>query len=54
MLAESGWEIDRTLNVRRLGWFWPFTRHKFHVILKKEYNNKENLFEGMPIKVVVV
>lgn len=52
MLAESGWEIDRTLNVRRLGWSWPFTRHKFHVILKKEYSNKENLFEGMPIKVV--
>ena len=43
MLAESGWEIE--LNVRRVCWFWPFTRHKFHFVLKKEYQAGENPFE---------
>ena len=41
MLAESGWEVDKILNVRRLG----ITRHKFHVVLKKEYQAGENPFE---------
>ena len=43
MLAESGWEVDKTFNVRRFG-FWV-TRHKFHVVLKKEYQAGENPFE---------
>ena len=47
MLAESGWEIDKTLNVRRVCWFWPFTRHKFHFVLKKEYQEGENPFDGL-------
>ena len=46
MLAESGWEIDKTLNVRRVCWFWPFTRHKFHFVLKKEYQAGENPFDN--------
>lgn len=47
MLAESGWEIDKTLNIRRVCWFWPFTRHKFHLVLKKEYQAGENPFDGL-------
>lgn len=46
-LAESGWEIDRVMNIRRIAWFFPFTRHKFHIILKKEYVEGENPFRGL-------
>lgn len=46
-LAESGWEIDRVMNIRRIAWFFPFTRHKFHIILKKEYTDGENPFDGL-------
>ena len=39
MLAELGWEADweagKTNYVRRIAWAWPYTRHKFHIILKK-------------------
>ena len=52
MLAESGWEIDKTLNVRRVCWFWPFTRHKFHFVLKKEYQAGENPFEQTQTNVI--
>lgn len=43
LLAESGWEVDKILNIRRYG-FWV-TRHKFHVVLKKEYQAGEKPFE---------
>lgn len=46
-LAESGWETDRTINIRRSLWSSPFTRHKFHIILKKEYTEGENPFDGL-------
>ncbi len=46
-LAESGWETDRTINIRRSMWSSPFTRHKFHIILKKEYTDGENPFDGL-------
>ena len=52
MLAESGWEIDKTLNVRRVCWFWPFTRHKFHLVLKKEYQAGENPFAQIQTNVI--
>ena len=52
MLAESGWEIDKTLNVRRVCWFWPFTRHKFHFVLKKEYQAGENPFAQIQTNVI--
>lgn len=44
VLAASGWTVDRTFNVRRFG--LP-TRHKFHIILKKEYREGENPFDGI-------
>lgn len=45
MLAESGWEVDKTFNVKRFG--IPVTRHKFHIVLKKEYQAGENPFDGL-------
>ena len=48
MLAESGWEVDKILNVRRLG----ITRHKFHVVLKKEYQAGENPFAEVQTNVI--
>lgn len=45
MLAESGWEVDKTLNVKRLG--ISITRHKFHIVLKKKYQAGENPFDGL-------
>lgn len=47
MLAGLGWEIDKTLHVRRIAYFFPWTRHKFHIILKKEYQEGENPYEGI-------
>lgn len=44
-LSEMGWSVDQTFTIRRHG--VPITRHKFHVILKKEYTNGENPFEGL-------
>ena len=49
MLAESGWKVDKTLNVRRIAWSFPFTRHKFHIVLKKEYQEGENPYDGIKI-----
>lgn len=45
MLSELGWEVDQTINVRRAG--IPVTRHKFHIILKKEYQAGEDPFDGL-------
>ena len=47
MLAELGWKVDKTFAVRRIG--IPITRHKFHIILKKEYQVGENPFEGLTL-----
>lgn len=45
MLAEDGWVVDQTLiGANRIGVFF-ITRHKFHIILKKEYREGENPFE---------
>lgn len=49
-LAELGWTVDQSLvGARRavLGICVPVTRHKFHIILKKEYNENEDPFEGL-------
>lgn len=46
-LSGLGWEVDKTFNVKRSPDYNIFTRHKFHVILKKEYTAGENPFEGL-------
>lgn len=48
MLAEDGWIVDQTLiGANRVGCAFVFTRHKFHIILKKEYQQGENPFEKL-------
>lgn len=46
MLAGLGWEVDKTLAGANRVLFFP-TRHKFHIILKKEFRTGENPFEGL-------
>lgn len=48
-LAEKGWVVDQTLvGARRVGLFAGLaTRHKFHIILKKEYQLGENPFRTL-------
>lgn len=46
LLAGLGWEVDKTLVVANRALFFP-TRHKFHIILKKEFRTGENPFEGL-------
>lgn len=48
ILSELGWTVDKTFNVRRFPAIYGITRHKFHVILKKEYSVGENPFDGLP------
>ena len=51
MLSECGWEVDHTLSrkvyVKRSLWFFPYSRHKFHLVLKKEYREGEDPFAGL-------
>ncbi len=48
MLAEDGWVVDKTLiGANRVGAAFFVTRHKFHIILKKEYQQGENPFEKL-------
>ena len=49
MLAEDGWVVDQTLiGARRVGLMtYYFTRHKFHIILKKEYQPGEDPFGSL-------
>lgn len=47
MLAENGWEVDNVVPVQRHIFYSSFTRHKYHVILKKEYIEGENPFAGL-------
>ena len=58
MLSECGWEVDHTLSrksyVKRIFWGWPYTRHKFHIILKKEYREGEDPFVGLGDRGVIV
>lgn len=48
ILAEDGWVVDQTLiGANRVGAAFFVTRHKFHIILKKEYQQGENPFEKL-------
>ncbi len=47
ILAKQGWEIDHTLiGANRVMLYLP-TRHKFHIVLKKEYTKGTDPFEGL-------
>ena len=42
ILAEDGWEVNRDFIVPRHPLWSLFTRHKLHIIMKKEYHENEN------------
>ena len=44
MLAEDGWELHETVVIPRHPFYSLFTRHKLHLIMKKEYQPGENPF----------
>ena len=43
-LAADGWILDRDIVIPRHPVFSMFTRHKLHLIMKKEYQEGENPF----------
>lgn len=46
-LAQLEWEVDNKIEVERHPFFSMFTRHKFHIILKKVYQEGEIPFNGL-------
>lgn len=44
ILAEDDWVLDNDIVIPRHPFFSLFTRHKLHLIMKKEYNTGENPF----------
>lgn len=44
IMAEDGWVLDNDIVIPRQPFFSMFTRHKLHLIMKKEYNNGEDPF----------
>jgi hypothetical protein len=46
-LSKDGWEIDQSLVIPRNGFLVFCTRHKLHLIMKKEYNEGENPFANL-------
>lgn len=43
-LAADGWVLDKDIVIPRHPQFSIFTRHKLHLIMKKEYQEGENPF----------
>ena len=43
-MAADGWVLDREIVIPRHPYFSLFTRHKLHLIMKKEYQPGENPF----------
>ena len=43
-LAADGWILDRDIVILRHPVFYMFTRHKLHLVMKKEYQEGENPF----------
>lgn len=41
-LCEDGWQVDESLVIPRNGSLVFWTRHKIHLIMKKEYKDGEN------------
>ena len=44
IMAEDDWVLDNDIVIPRHPFFSIFTRHKLHLIMKKEYNTGENPF----------
>ena len=44
IMAEDDWVLDNDIVIPRHPWFSFFTRHKLHLIMKKEYNKGEDPF----------
>lgn len=44
IMAEDGWVLDNDIVIPRHPFYSFFTRHKLHLIMKKEYNTGENPF----------
>lgn len=44
VLAADGWVLDRDVVIPRHPLYSTFTRHKLHLIMKKEYQEGENPF----------
>lgn len=44
IMAEDGWVLENDIVIPRQPFFSMFTRHKLHLIMKKEYNNGEDPF----------
>ena len=44
IMAEDGWVLDNDIVIPRHPFQSIFTRHKLHLIMKKEYNTGENPF----------
>ena len=48
ILGNDGWELDQIVPVQRMPFLYiplfSVTRHKVHLIMKKEYNEGENPF----------
>lgn len=46
-LGQKGWILDESLIIPRHNTWSIATRHKFHIIMKKEYKDGENPFDGL-------
>ncbi|MBO5972389.1 MAG: hypothetical protein J6Q07_05225 [Alistipes sp.] len=44
IMAEDGWVLDKDIVIPRHPFFSIFTRHKLHLIMKKEYSTGEDPF----------
>ena len=47
VLAADGWVLDRDIVIPRHPFFSAFTRHKLHLIMRKEYRVGENPIAGI-------
>lgn len=46
-LGQKGWILDESLVIPRHNTWSIATRHKFHIIMKKDFVDGENPFEGL-------
>lgn len=47
IMAADGWVLDKEIVIPRHPLFSMFTRHKLHLIMKKEYQEGDNPFAGI-------
>ena len=46
-LGQKGWVMDESIVIPRHNMWSMVTRHKLHIIMKKEYKDGENPFDGL-------